>query len=200
MLSPEKLRLEKVKQEGQLRIVSEGQQLKAAKKDLWIVMTDVSESLREFTIYHRRIAAVQAMICLGVFALLAALMREDYTWWGGFAAGAVAQLAKFRFLDIAVIRKIAVEQKDAAATQLKAMIPALVLFGLAVAVVYILRLNVFAMAAGIFLPRLILIADSYIRPNPFGNGGASPTTAEQALPKDDRPNAGDVPETEAKRA
>ncbi|MCC8167698.1 MAG: hypothetical protein LIQ31_16550, partial [Planctomycetes bacterium] len=25
-------------------------------------------------------------------------------------------------------------------------------------------------AAGIFLPRLILIADTYIRPNPFGNG------------------------------
>lgn len=158
---------------------------------------DVSESLREFTLYHRRMAAFQGMVCLALFAVLAALMRDDYSWWGGFAAGAAAQLLKFRFLDIAVIRKIAVEQKDAAATQLKAMVPSLALFGLAVFAVYSLRLNVFAMAAGIFLPRLILIADSYIRPNPFGKEGASPEAAECVMPEDDRPNAGDNPETEA---
>lgn len=123
--------------------------------------------MREFLGYHRRMFALMAVACLVVLAALILSMPGDLAWAGGFAAGAVAQLFKFGVLDIAAIKKIASEQKNAATAQVKVMYLSLLVFGLAVAVVYKLGLNVWALAAGIFLPRLILVADTYIRPNPF---------------------------------
>ncbi len=107
---------------------------------------------------------------------------ERVAWAGGFVAGAAAQLLKFAFLDVAIIKKIAAEKKDPATTQLKAMFVSLLLFGLAVAAVYSLGFNVWAMAAGIFMPRIILLADAYIRPNPFGTGtdGSGADSVEDA--------------------
>ncbi|MCD8352337.1 MAG: hypothetical protein LUC93_17170 [Planctomycetaceae bacterium] len=128
------------------------------------------DSMQDFLRYHRRMFSLMIGVCLAVFVVLLAVMRHDMAWAGGFAAGAAAQLGKFGFLDVAVIKKIAAEKKDPAVTQLKAMFVSLALFGLAVVIVYTFGLNVWTMAAGIFLPRLILLADAYIRPNPFGNG------------------------------
>ncbi len=96
-------------------------------------------------------------------------MRNDFSWSGGFCLGAAAQLLKFRFLDIAVIQRIAVEKRDPAGVQLKAAFVTLLLFGGAAAAVLKLGFNVWAMALGVFLPRLILIADTYLRPNPFAD-------------------------------
>ncbi|MCD8138226.1 MAG: hypothetical protein LUE17_00330 [Planctomycetaceae bacterium] len=128
------------------------------------------DSMQDFIRYHRRMFGLMIGACLAVFAVLLAVMRQDTAWAGGFAVGAAAQLVKFGFLDIAVIKKIAAEKKDPAVTQLKAMLVSLALFGAAVVFVYTFALNVWTMAAGIFLPRLILLADAYIRPNPFGTG------------------------------
>ncbi len=123
--------------------------------------------MREFLQYHRRMFGLMCGVCLAVAVVLLAVMRLDWSWAGGFAVGATAQLFKFGFLDIAAIRKIAAEKDAAASTQLKSMFLSLVVFGLAVVVVYKLKLNVWSMAAGIFLPRIILLADAYIRPNLF---------------------------------
>ncbi len=128
---------------------------------------DASESLSEFLAYHRRMTAVMTGACLAVLALLLAFGRGDLALAGGFAAGAAARLVKFRFLDLAVVRKIAVEKRAAAATQLKSMALWLALFMLAAAAVFAFRLNVWTMVAGIFLPPLILVADTYARPNLF---------------------------------
>lgn len=125
------------------------------------------ETMREFLTYHRRMFALMAVACLVVLLALVLAMPGDLSWAGGFAAGSVAQLFKFGVLDIAAIKKIASEQKGAATAQVKVMYLSLVVFALAVAVVYKLGLNVWSLAAGIFLPRLILVADTYIRPNPF---------------------------------
>ena len=141
------------------------------------------DGMRQFLHYHKRVFAIMALVCAAGVVGLAAGMRSDPSWALGFGLGAAAQLAKFGFIDVAVVRKVAAEKKDAATTQLKAMFFSLFVFGVAVVVVYKLNGNVWAMAAGIFLPRILLIADAWIRPNPFGNecgeGGG------QALEKND---------------
>lgn len=130
--------------------------------------------MREFNQYHRRISVVMFMVCVVAFVALAVLRRGDLSWALGFGLGAAAQLVKFTLVDIAVVRKIAVERKDAAATQLKGMAVWLVLFALAALAVFTWRLNVWAMVAGIFLPRLILIADTRLRPDLFSRGARTP--------------------------
>ncbi len=141
---------------------------------------EAAYNLKAFLHYHRRMFMLMAMICLMVFIGLLLAMRQDFTWSGGFLLGAAAQLLKFRFLDIAVIQKIAIEKRDPAGVQLKAAFVTLLLFGAAAAAVLKLGYNVWAMALGIFLPRLILIADTYLRPNPFGD---EPEPAETAAGK-----------------
>lgn len=138
---------------------------------------DAPDSMREFLRYHRQMFTVMLAVCLAVAAALFVAMRPDYSRALGFAAGAAAQLLKFAILDVAVIRKIAVEKKDAAATQLKVMVLSLILFGAAVMLVHTMHGNIWAMAAGIFLPRIILLADTYIRPNPFGEASSGGTPA-----------------------
>jgi hypothetical protein len=129
---------------------------------------DAPDGMTDFLRYHRHMLALLTGICLAAAAALAVAMRPGFAWAGGFAAGAAAQLLKFAFIDVAVIKKIAAEKKNPAATQLKAMFVSLLLFGLAVVVVFSRGFNVWAMAAGIFLPRLVLLADARLRPNPFG--------------------------------
>lgn len=134
---------------------------------------DAIDGLAAFTSYHRQMFIVMAIICAIVSAaLFIGVPSPDHAWAGGFAAGAAAQLLKFGILDIAAIRKIAAEREAAAMTQVKSMFMSLVIFGLAVVAVYALRLNVWSMAAGIFLPRIILVVDTWIRPNPFAGAGA----------------------------
>lgn len=140
----------------------------------------MSEGMREFLAYHRRMLVLMAGVCLAAAVVLLAVFRDDWSWAGGFAVGAAAQLVKFGLLDLAAIKRIAAIREGAAVTQLKSSFMSLVLFGCAVAVVYHLRLNVWAMAAGIFLPRLVLLGDAYLRPNPFGeNGGAGTELATE---------------------
>ncbi len=138
-------------------------------------------NLQAFLHYHRRMFLIMAMACLAVFAGLVVVMRQDFSWSGGFLLGAAAQLLKFRFLDIAVIQKIAIEKRDPAGVQLKAAFVTLVLFGGAAAAVLKMGFNVWAMALGVFLPRLVLIADTYLRPNPFENA-TGPAEAPEEEP------------------
>ncbi len=145
---------------------------------------NAADSLQEFLAYHRRMVVIMAGVCLAVLAALLAVGGGNMALPGGFAAGAAARLIKFRFLDLAVVRQIAVEKKDAAAAQLKSMALWMTLFILAALAVFTFNLNVWAMVAGIFLPPLILVADTYARPNLFarpdtgGNDGGA--TAEDA--------------------
>lgn len=140
---------------------------------------DATDGLEAFTSYHKQMFAVMAIVCIAVCAALFLAIPSDHAWAGGFAAGAAAQLFKFGFLDIAAIKKIAVERDAAATTQVKSMFLSLIVFGLAVVVVYKLRFNVWAMAAGIFLPRIILLLDAWLRPNPFGKIGAADAGARE---------------------
>ncbi len=126
-----------------------------------------TDSLKEFLDYHRRMFSIAAAACLAVLAALLLIRPGDPALAGGFVAGAVARLVKFRFLDIAVVKKIALEKKDAATTQLKATAAWMGLFILAAAIVFLFGMNVWAMVAGIFLPPAILIADTYVRPDLF---------------------------------
>lgn len=125
------------------------------------------DGLNAFLAYHRKMFGLFIAVAAGVTAGLAILKPDDLAWAGGFAVGSLAQLFKFGFIDVNVVKKIAVEKKDAAGTQLKTMFVTLAVFAVAVLAVHKLGLNVWAMAAGIFLPRILLIADTYIRPNPF---------------------------------
>lgn len=129
---------------------------------------EAPESMRQFVNYHRNMFVFMAGVCLLTTGVLFLALPGESAWAGGFAVGATAQLLKFGFVDIATVRKIAVDGKSAAATQLKASFFSLVIFALAAALVLRFGLNVWTMAAGIFVPRLLLLADAYIRPNPFG--------------------------------
>ena len=138
---------------------------------------DAPESMREFLGYHRRMVVLMSAICVVVVLLLALAMPGDLSWAGGFAVGAAARLAKFGILDIAAIKKMAAERKDAALVQVKTMYLFLVILAAAGLLVYRLGLNVWAMAAGIFLPNVVLLAETWLRPNLFGqakegDGGA----------------------------
>lgn len=121
--------------------------------------------MEQFLQYHKRIFAVMCMACGAAFAGLAA--AGDAPWAPGFGAGAAAQLVKFACIDAAVVRKIALERRDAAATQLKATALSLALFGLAALAAHRWGGNMWALAAGIFLPRAVLVADAWIRPKLF---------------------------------
>lgn len=134
---------------------------------------EAPDSMREFMAYHRRMLAVMAGICLAVFVILFAVMRDAPAWSLGFLFGATAQLVKFGYLDIATVTRIAADATRASVVQLKASFLSLALFALALVGVFKLDLNIWAFAAGVFLPRLILILDTYIRPNPFGPPPAS---------------------------
>ncbi len=128
------------------------------------------ETVEQFLHYHKQIFSVMFLLCFVALAGMAAGAAGDASYAPyalGFGLGAAAQLLKFRCVDSAVIRKIAVEKKDAAAVQLKAMGGSLLLFGIAVAAAHRWGGDIWAMAAGIFLPRLVLVADAWIRPNPF---------------------------------
>lgn len=128
--------------------------------------------MEQFLQYHRRIFLVMAAVCLAVLAALWLGLRGDASWALGFACGAAAQLLKFGFIDVSVVRRLAAGGKGAETAQLKASLFSLLILGIAVAAVYKLGGNVWGMAAGIFLPRVILVADSWLRPNPFGGTGA----------------------------
>lgn len=131
------------------------------------------DGMRQFLDYHRRMFAVMALACAAALAGLAAAgFRGDWSWTLGFGVGAAAQLAKFRFIDAAAVQRLAAAGSSAAAEQLKATLCSLFVFGLAVAAAYALGGNVWALAAGIFLPRVILVADAWLRPNPFGSDNA----------------------------
>lgn len=129
--------------------------------------------MREFAGYHRKMLCLMAGACLVVAAALLVVMWENREWAGGFAVGAAAQLFKFGVLDIGVIRKIAVGGNGAATAQVKSMYAFLLILGAAAFLVYTLKLNPWAMLAGIVLPRLVLIADTYLRPNLFAPADAA---------------------------
>lgn len=131
-------------------------------------MEAASDSMRQFLAYHRRMLLLMGGVCLAISAALALAMRGHLDWAGGFAAGAAAQLLKFGWLDVAVVKKIAATREKAATTQLQSSFFSLLVFGAALFLVYKFDLYVWTFVAGVFLPRVILIADTYIRPNPFG--------------------------------
>lgn len=128
---------------------------------------DGRDGMRQFLAYHRRMCVAMALACGVVLAGLLAAMRGDVSWALGFGIGAAAQMLKFGVIDVAVVKKLASGEKNAAAFQLKALGLSLAVLGLGVAAAVKLGGNVWSLAAGIFLPRMILVADTWIRPNPF---------------------------------
>lgn len=126
------------------------------------------ERMRDFIAYHRRMLIFMAAACAAVAVVLVLASPGNLEWAGGFAVGAGAQLFKSGVIDLGVIKRIASEQKNAATAQVKGMYLFLLVLAAAAYLVFTLRLNPWAMLAGIVLPRAILVADTYIRPNPFG--------------------------------
>ncbi len=155
--------------------------------------------MREFLQYHRRMFVLMICVCLAATIGLGVSLRPDWSWAGGFAAGSAAQLFKFGFLDIAAVRKIAAEREAAASTQLKSMFLSLIVFGLAVVTVFKSQFNVWAMAAGIFLPRVILLIDAYVRPNPFSRTAATDDAGFAAPPTTNNGNEGNNAESPSGR-
>lgn len=130
-----------------------------------------SDGLRVFLEYHRRML----LFLIGVSAVIAAglLALGDQARFGGFALGAAAQLVKFGYFDVRVVREMAADPA-VAVEKLKSRYGAMVLLAIAVVLTLKLRLNVWALAAGVFLPRIVFLADTYLRPNVFA---ASPSPA-----------------------
>lgn len=149
---------------------------------------DGGQGLSEFLRYHRRMLVLMVVVSLVVAGALAFFLPGDLGWAGGFALGAAAQLLKFGFIDVGVVRRVAAGDPGAPAAQVKSLFLSLALFGLAAAAVVKLRWSVWALAAGIFLPRLILLADAYLRPNPFGRSDRTQAAGARegdTIPKDD---------------
>ncbi len=126
--------------------------------------------MRRFLAYHRRMCAVLVLACGAVLAALLFAGRGGGPWASGFGFGAAAQLLKFGFIDVAAVRKMAAGGRGAALFSIKALALSLALLGLAALAALRLGGNVWALAAGIFLPRMILVADTWFRPDPFAGG------------------------------
>ena len=77
-------------------------------------------------------------------------------------------MAKFGILDVAVVKRMAKNREEGVLSQVKVRYLALVILAAAAALVYVLRLKIVAMAAGVLTPTVILVIDSLVRPNVFG--------------------------------
>lgn len=135
--------------------------------------------MERFLVYHRRMFLISLAISVAAAVALALVLPGDWARLGGFVVGAAAQLFKFGFFDVATIQKMAAQPDRAPGIQLRSTVLSLILFGAAVAVVFWCRFDVWTMAMGIFLPRLILLVDTYIRPNPFGGDPSRNQTDKQ---------------------
>ncbi len=112
-------------------------------------------------------------VCAAAAVCLLVFVPGDWARFGGFVIGAAAQLLKFATLDVWLVKRMATDPDNAAMQQLKSRYGTLALLAIAVVVSLKFRFNVWALAAGIFLPRVILLADTYLRPNIF----AKPSSA-----------------------
>lgn len=132
-----------------------------------------SSGLREFLAYHRRMLALLTAVCATGAVCLLVFVPGDYARLGGFTLGAAGQLLKFATLDVWLVKRMATDPEKAAMQQLKSRYGALALLAVVLVVSLKFKFNVWALAAGIFLPRVILLADTYLRPNIF----AKPSSA-----------------------
>lgn len=127
--------------------------------------------MEDFLSYQKKMLRISIAVCVIAAVAIIFLLPGDFPRLWGFVAGAAAQLAKFGLLDVGTVQRIAADPEHAAKIQLRATLLSLLLFGLAIAIVFVCRLNVWMLALGIFLPRMLLIADTFFRPDPFKNGG-----------------------------
>jgi hypothetical protein len=127
--------------------------------------------MEDFLSYHKKMLRISIAVCVIAAVAIVIALPGDFPRLFGFIAGAAAQLAKFGLLDAGTVQRISADPEHAAKIQLRATLSSLLLFGLAIAVVFVCKLDVWALALGIFLPRLLLIADTFFRPDPFKNGG-----------------------------
>ena len=132
------------------------------------------DGMREFLAYHKRMSVIMTLLCLACAAALFIAVPGDFAWCGGFAIGAAAQLFVFKFLDVQVIKKTAESPDASKMASVKKMYLSMVIYAAAVLLIYKLHLNVWSFVLGMFAPKLMLIADMYLRPNVFekhGDGG-----------------------------
>lgn len=130
--------------------------------------------MEDFIKYQRTIFYAMIIVCAAACAALFVMLPHDPQWGLGLALGSIAQLVKFKIVDVATVVKfsanIGMEQKHAAKWQFIGMIKTMVVLSIAFIVAYMYKpfINVWTLIAGILIPRLILVADGIIRPNPFG--------------------------------
>lgn len=134
-----------------------------------------STGLQAFLAYHRRMLFLLTGVCIVVAACLLAFIPSDRTWAAGFAVGAAAQMLKFGFLDVGVVRSIALNPESAPMQQLKSRYGTMVILAIAIIAALKFGLNVWALAAGVLLPRVMYLADAYLRPNVFAKSKAQPS-------------------------
>ncbi len=123
--------------------------------------------MEQFLSYHRKMFVLTAILCGAVAVGIGVLLPGDWLRLLGFLVGAAAQLIKFGFLDVSTVKRMAAAPDQAAKLQLRATFLSLLIFCLALAVAFKFSLDIWMVAAGIFLPRIILIIDSFVRPDPF---------------------------------
>ena len=127
--------------------------------------------MEEFLLYHRRMFII-VLVVSGIAALsLFILLPGELSYGFGFLVGSAAQLIKFGFLDVSTIRTIAANPKDAPKAQLRAMVFTMIIFAVGIVIALRFRMNIWAMAAGVFLPRIVLLVDTFLRPDPFSGKG-----------------------------
>lgn len=125
--------------------------------------------MEEFLVYHKRMFLLTGIVTILAAVGIAIALPGDHARFWGFVIGAAAQLFKFGLLDVSTIKQMAASPDHAAKIQLRATLLGMAVFGVAVVLVFVLGFDVWTMAAGIFLPRIILLVDTFIRPNPFGD-------------------------------
>lgn len=135
------------------------------------------EGLKVFLAYHRRMMVFLTGVCAAVAVVLAVLVPGDFAIIGGFVTGAAAQLLKFGVLDVGVVRAMAVDAESAPMRQLKSRYGTMALLAVAIVVTLKFGFNVWALAAGVFLPRVIFLVDNLLRPNVFSGECPRPPSA-----------------------
>ena len=124
--------------------------------------------------YAKSIFTVMVLVAAAATVGIAILGPANPKWVYGFALGAAGQLLKFRVIDVPTVIRIGTAPENAVKTQLLSTFMGFAILGSVFLIAILWRGSMFQpwmTLGGVLLPRLVLVADGYFRPNLFAEPG-----------------------------
>jgi hypothetical protein len=143
--------------------------------------------MKEAMRYANTMFAVMLVAAAALTAAALALFPDARAAACGLGFGCVAGALKFRVLDVWAALRLQQRPGDAVKIQFQALVMGLGLLGAAFALAF-LRKDLFlplTTAVGFFVPRILLVVDLKLRPNPFekeGDAGEAGEAGDPASP------------------